>query len=49
VLQCLLNFNSSNQTLPKYDRSTFYTQDPIIGYTDYPFIDEDKNDSTADA
>ncbi|XP_066370443.1 12-oxophytodienoate reductase 1-like [Miscanthus floridulus] len=29
--------------------STFYTHDPIIGYTDYPFLDEDKNDSTADA
>ncbi|CAN6318694.1 unnamed protein product [Urochloa humidicola] len=26
--------------LNKYDRSTFYTQDPVIGYTDYPFLDE---------
>ncbi|KAM0918145.1 hypothetical protein ACQ4PT_008789 [Festuca glaucescens] len=25
--------------LNKYDRSTFYTQDPIVGYTDYPFLD----------
>lgn len=24
----------------KYDRSTFYTQDPVVGYTDYPFLDE---------
>ncbi|VAI72025.1 unnamed protein product [Triticum turgidum subsp. durum] len=26
--------------LNKYDRSTFYTQDPVIGYTDYPFLDD---------
>ncbi|KAJ1254193.1 hypothetical protein BS78_K107100 [Paspalum vaginatum] len=25
--------------LNEYDRSTFYTQDPVIGYTDYPFLD----------
>ncbi|KZV48195.1 12-oxophytodienoate reductase 1-like [Dorcoceras hygrometricum] len=25
--------------LNKYDRSTFYTQDPVIGYTDYPFLE----------
>jgi 12-oxophytodienoic acid reductase len=31
--------------LNKYDRSTFYTQDPVIGYTDYPFLDEDHGDS----
>ncbi|CAL4991044.1 unnamed protein product [Urochloa decumbens] len=31
--------------LNKYDRSTFYTQDPVIGYTDYPFLDEDRDDS----
>ncbi|KAG0589341.1 hypothetical protein M758_1G013600 [Ceratodon purpureus] len=24
----------------KYDRSTFYTQDPVVGYTDYPFLEE---------
>ncbi|KAK1372754.1 12-oxophytodienoate reductase 2 [Heracleum sosnowskyi] len=24
----------------KYDRSTFYTSDPVVGYTDYPFLDE---------
>lgn len=26
--------------LNNYDRSTFYTQDPVIGYTDYPFMDD---------
>uniref|UniRef100_A0A0E0PV22 NADH:flavin oxidoreductase/NADH oxidase N-terminal domain-containing protein n=1 Tax=Oryza rufipogon TaxID=4529 RepID=A0A0E0PV22_ORYRU len=31
--------------LNKYDRNTFYTQDPIVGYTDYPFLDEDQNNS----
>ncbi|KAJ4829192.1 hypothetical protein Tsubulata_050452, partial [Turnera subulata] len=29
-----------NSELNQYDRSTFYTQDPVIGYTDYPFLDE---------
>lgn len=29
--------------LNKYDRATFYTHDPVIGYTDYPFLE----DSTA--
>ncbi|EXC65988.1 12-oxophytodienoate reductase 2 [Morus notabilis] len=24
--------------LNKYNRNTFYTPDPIIGYTDYPFL-----------
>lgn len=24
--------------LNKYDRNTFYTQDPVVGYTDYPFL-----------
>ncbi|KAF3493616.1 hypothetical protein DY000_02057465 [Brassica cretica] len=28
-----------NAPLNKYDRSTFYTSDPIVGYTDYPFLD----------
>lgn len=28
-----------NAPLNKYDRNTFYTSDPIIGYTDYPFLD----------
>lgn len=27
--------------LNKYDRSTFYTQDPIVGYTDYPFFEQE--------
>ncbi|KAM0858018.1 hypothetical protein ACQ4PT_048073 [Festuca glaucescens] len=30
-----------NTSLNKYDRSTFYTSDPVVGYTDYPFIDAD--------
>ncbi|XP_071725173.1 putative 12-oxophytodienoate reductase 11 [Rutidosis leptorrhynchoides] len=25
--------------LNKYDRDTFYTSDPVIGYTDYPFLE----------
>ncbi|KAM7280869.1 hypothetical protein ACFE04_008003 [Oxalis oulophora] len=27
--------------LNKYIRDTFYTSDPVIGYTDYPFLKED--------
>ncbi|KAK1403699.1 12-oxophytodienoate reductase 11 [Heracleum sosnowskyi] len=27
-----------NAPLNKYDRNTFYTSDPIVGYTDYPFL-----------
>lgn len=27
--------------LNKYDRATFYTPDQKVGYTDYPFLDED--------
>ncbi|XP_021771310.1 12-oxophytodienoate reductase 3-like [Chenopodium quinoa] len=27
--------------LNKYDRSTFYTHDPILGYTDYPFLGDE--------
>ncbi|KAL5776282.1 hypothetical protein ACOSP7_009208 [Xanthoceras sorbifolium] len=26
-------------SLNKYNRDTFYTSDPIIGYTDYPFLE----------
>lgn len=26
--------------LNKYDRSTFYTSDPVAGYTDYPFLED---------
>lgn len=32
-----------NAPLNKYDRSTFYTQDPVVGYTDYPFLDDFAN------
>lgn len=28
-----------NAPLNKYNRFTFYTPDPIVGYTDYPFLD----------
>ncbi|KAK1304234.1 12-oxophytodienoate reductase 1 [Acorus calamus] len=28
-----------NAPLNKYDSSTFYTSDPVVGYTDYPFLD----------
>ncbi|XP_058189916.1 putative 12-oxophytodienoate reductase 11 [Rhododendron vialii] len=28
-----------NALLNKYDRETFYTPEPVIGYTDYPFLD----------
>ncbi|CAN8268423.1 unnamed protein product [Cochlearia groenlandica] len=27
-----------NAKLNKYDRKTFYTQDPVVGYTDYPSL-----------
>ncbi|CAL4956626.1 unnamed protein product [Urochloa decumbens] len=29
-----------NAELNKYDRSAFYTSDPVIGYIDYPFLDQ---------
>ncbi|KAK9074346.1 hypothetical protein SSX86_006944 [Deinandra increscens subsp. villosa] len=28
-----------NAPLNKYNRETFYTTDPVIGYTDYPFLE----------
>ncbi|KAJ0795482.1 putative 12-oxophytodienoate reductase [Helianthus annuus] len=28
-----------NAPLNKYDRSTFYTRDLVVGYTDYPFLE----------
>lgn len=28
-----------NAPLNKYDRSTFYTPDQVVGYTDHPFLD----------
>ena len=30
-----------NVPLNKYDRETFYLDDPVIGYTDYPFLETD--------
>ncbi|GAY65173.1 hypothetical protein CUMW_239200 [Citrus unshiu] len=27
-----------NAPLNKYNRSTFYIPDPVVGYTDYPFL-----------
>ena len=29
-----------NAALNTYNRETFYTQDPVVGYTDYPFLEE---------
>uniref|UniRef100_A0A0E0A6S4 NADH:flavin oxidoreductase/NADH oxidase N-terminal domain-containing protein n=1 Tax=Oryza glumipatula TaxID=40148 RepID=A0A0E0A6S4_9ORYZ len=34
-----------NAPLNKYDRSTFYTHNSVVGYTDYPFLEEKKEDS----
>ncbi|KAK6273671.1 hypothetical protein POUND7_010754 [Theobroma cacao] len=31
-----------NAPLSRYIRKTFYTQDPVVGYTDYPFLSEEK-------
>lgn len=31
----------------KYDRSTFYTPDPVKGYTDYPFLDDETQEAVA--
>ncbi|KIZ03665.1 hypothetical protein MNEG_4296 [Monoraphidium neglectum] len=28
--------------LTKYNRATFYTQDPVVGFTDYPFLTEEE-------
>ncbi|XP_066376203.1 12-oxophytodienoate reductase 1-like [Miscanthus floridulus] len=40
-----------NAPLNKYDRSTFYTQDPVVGYTDYPFLEDgsDNDESSSQA
>ncbi|KAK4415756.1 12-oxophytodienoate reductase 3 [Sesamum alatum] len=32
-----------NAPLNKYVRATFYTHDPVVGYTDYPFLDLPKS------
>ncbi|PKI79044.1 hypothetical protein CRG98_000525 [Punica granatum] len=29
-----------NAPLNKYDRDTFYSAEPIVGYTDYPFLED---------
>lgn len=29
-----------NAPWAKYNRDTFYTSDPVVGYTDYPFLDD---------
>lgn len=29
-----------NVPLNKYNRETFYISDPVVGYTDYPFLEE---------
>ncbi|KAK3140994.1 hypothetical protein QOZ80_5AG0408690 [Eleusine coracana subsp. coracana] len=31
-------FGIPDAPLNKYDRATFYTSDPVVGYTDYPFL-----------
>jgi 12-oxophytodienoic acid reductase len=28
-------------SLNKYHREIFYTSNPVIGYTDYPFLEDD--------
>ena len=30
-----------NASLNKYQRDTFYTSDPVVGYTDYPFLENE--------
>ncbi|KAL0908381.1 hypothetical protein M5K25_022872 [Dendrobium thyrsiflorum] len=34
-----------NAGLNRYVRSTFYTQDPVVGFTDYPFMTEQRAQS----
>nr|BBA18087.1 12-Oxophytodienoic acid reductase 3 [Pelargonium graveolens] len=36
-----------NAPLNKYVRATFYTQDPVVGYTDYPFLGEESKGNQA--
>ncbi|KAK6930547.1 NADH:flavin oxidoreductase/NADH oxidase, N-terminal [Dillenia turbinata] len=33
-----------NKPLNKYIRETFYLPDPVVGYTDYPFLEEEEDD-----
>lgn len=37
-----------NAPLNEYVRETFYTHDPVVGYTDYPFLDQESNDEDSD-
>ena len=30
----------------RYDRSTFYTQDEVLGYLDYPFLKDQEGKAT---
>jgi len=32
-----------NAPLNQYHRETFYVSDPVLGYSDYPFLDEESN------
>ncbi|XP_038876227.1 12-oxophytodienoate reductase 3-like [Benincasa hispida] len=34
-----------NAPLNKYVRKTFYTQDPVVGYTDYPFLNRSSGEN----
>lgn len=36
-----------NAPLNKYHRETFYTSDPVLGYTDYPFLDDEESNAVA--
>ncbi len=31
-----------NAPLNQYDRDTFYSPDPVVGYTDYPTLEQAK-------
>ncbi|GMY07873.1 12-oxophytodienoate reductase 2-like [Fagus crenata] len=35
-----------NAPLNKYNRDTFYTSDPVVGYSDYPFLEDNAYVST---
>lgn len=32
-----------NSSLTRYVRATFYTHDPVVGYTDYPFLNQNQS------
>ncbi|XP_039155448.1 12-oxophytodienoate reductase 3-like [Eucalyptus grandis] len=44
----LVNRFKINAPLNEYVRETFYTHDPVVGYTDYPFLDQESNDEDSD-